>query len=524
PWQSDTSMFVRSTDNGTSWSNCKGGIDLKQIREIYIFESSGDVVFATFQDANSSFGISSCYISHDKGKTWTKKTDLSSLGVYSLTGRRKHRNDGYLISTFNSPSDIYIVDTGFSIIKPYKFFGTLEAQLRTAYIGDSIIWAFPSYYRDSLVISTDNGDTWEKRPHIFDKAIVNSFWKEGEKFIFRCDDISSISSYEYTKEIYRSSDKGSSWIPIQMPIPEPSAFRIVHSNDTLFVIYTYPDSIRSVCFRSYDGGVVWKEANTPFVYPWKIGDIVNDNNHILIYTDNYQTYSYTSNYGVTWKNIEIPISLYGENIFHYDLVDDTRYIFGVKGSGYNTRPHILTSQQDIDEWSEKTTNLPDYVGPWDIARYKNILFLLSISGLENSNHDGSTRLYKSLDNGSTWVQVGEALPTGHSLYFTDDFIFIAGYYDALYRHPLALAGIHEPKPNSNNSLTISTYPNPTTKELTISHTSGQAERVVMYDMTGTLVKSDVVSSEAMWDVSALPSGSYMLGIPGGKMHVVQVVK
>jgi hypothetical protein len=46
----------------------------------------------------------------------------------------------------------------------------------------------------------------------------------------------------------------------------------------------------------------------------------------------------------------------------------------------------------------------------------------------------------------------------------------------------------------------------------------------MYDMTGTLVKSGTVSGEATWDVSALPSVSYMLGIPGGKMHVVQVVK
>jgi hypothetical protein len=68
------------------------------------------------------------------------------------------------------------------------------------------------------------------------------------------------------------------------------------------------------------------------------------------------------------------------------------------------------------------------------------------------------------------------------------------------------------------------YPNPTTKELTISHTSERAERVVMYDMTGALVRSDVVNGEATWDVSALPSGSYMLGIPGGKMQVVQVVK
>jgi hypothetical protein len=522
--QSDTSMFVRSTDNGTSWSNGKDGIDLKQIREINIFESFGDVVFATFRGANHPFGTSSCYLSLDKGKTWTNKTDLSSLGIYSLTGRRKHKNDGYLLSTYNSLSDIYVVDTGFSIIKRYDFIGTLESQLRTAYVDDSIICAFPSYYRDSSVISIDNGNTWEKRRTSFEKAIVNSIWKKGRNFIFRFDDISSISSYEYTKEIYRSSDKGSSWIPIQMPIPEPSAFRIVHSNDTLFVLYTYPDSVTNRCFHSYDGGLVWEEANTPFVYPWKVGDVISDNNTILIYTDNYQTYSYTTDYGVTWQNVEIPFHLYGERIVRYDLVDDTRYIFGVKGSGYNTKPRILTSQQYIDEWSEKITNLPDYALPEDIVRYKNILFLLSISWLENSNHDGSTRLYKSHDNGSTWVQIGEALPTGHSLHFTDDFIFISGYYNTLYRYPLALAGIHDSNPNSNNSLSLAVYPNPATNELTISLTSARPERVVMYDMTGALIKSGVVEGETTWDVSALASGSYMLGIPGGRMHVVQIVK
>lgn len=71
---------------------------------------------------------------------------------------------------------------------------------------------------------------------------------------------------------------------------------------------------------------------------------------------------------------------------------------------------------------------------------------------------------------------------------------------------------------------VSTYPNPATKTLHISVNDGAARRVVMYDMTGALVRSEVVSGEAEWDVSTLPSGSYMLGIPGEGMQMVQVVK
>jgi hypothetical protein len=81
-----------------------------------------------------------------------------------------------------------------------------------------------------------------------------------------------------------------------------------------------------------------------------------------------------------------------------------------------------------------------------------------------------------------------------------------------------------PKMPKKDSTKIVHYPNPAANTLHISLPDGPVQRVVMYDMTGALVRSGVVSGEATWDVSALPSGSYMLGIPGGKMQVVQVVK
>jgi hypothetical protein len=518
----DSSSIERSTDNGSTWSSAKQGIDLKQITNIVNFKDFGHVMFATFHVVDFPLDTTHHYVSYDRGKSWTKKPDLTNLGIFWMIAYRNHKRDGYLVQ--KQINDVYLLDSNFSLKGQYTYPGLLEGSQTIVYAADSILVALTPYSLDSVVFSVDDGDSWQKAPPFSTQPLESSIWQKGEKYIFRSDNNNSAGyCYDCYQSFFRSNNNGQTWNQMKLPLSNNAArYKLINIKDTIFLCYVYPDSLIGECYISDVGGETWSQVNTPFPSYRNIDNIISQRNEVIVCTENFKEFSSTEDFGKTWDYKEIPITQY-DNIYTFSTDGSRRYLLGLKGGGYSLRPLIVSCEKGSDVWNELETNLPDYAAPLNIVKYGSMLFLLSTSNMERSNHDGAARLYRSIDNGKTWMQIGQQLPTGYQMYFTDKYIFISGY-QCLYRYPLALAGIHDSKPNSNNSLSVSAYPNPTTKELTISHTSGRAERVVMYDMTGTLVKSGTVSGEATWDVSALPSVSYMLGIPGGKMHVVQVVK
>lgn len=73
------------------------------------------------------------------------------------------------------------------------------------------------------------------------------------------------------------------------------------------------------------------------------------------------------------------------------------------------------------------------------------------------------------------------------------------------------------------SMSLACYPNPAMNELTI--VTPEPTRLLLYDVTGKIVKSEqVTSTQTKWDVSLLPNGTYILGTSRGEMHVVRIVK
>ena len=73
------------------------------------------------------------------------------------------------------------------------------------------------------------------------------------------------------------------------------------------------------------------------------------------------------------------------------------------------------------------------------------------------------------------------------------------------------------------SISLTCYPNPAMNELTI--VTAEPTRLLLYDVTGKIVKSEQVTShETKWDVSLLPHGTYILGTSSDQMQVVQIVK
>jgi hypothetical protein len=81
----------------------------------------------------------------------------------------------------------------------------------------------------------------------------------------------------------------------------------------------------------------------------------------------------------------------------------------------------------------------------------------------------------------------------------------------------------------DNFSTFSCFPNPSSKQLTILYSipaDGNA-RIILYDLTGRIIRESTVNTvgenRLNWDVSQIPSGSYVVGLATGKESRSQLV-
>ena len=84
---------------------------------------------------------------------------------------------------------------------------------------------------------------------------------------------------------------------------------------------------------------------------------------------------------------------------------------------------------------------------------------------------------------------------------------------------------------NKSKLSLSSFPNPTSKELNISYVlpeRGNA-RLFLYDLEGRIMRENMMDADQgehrmQWDVSGLPSGSYVLGLMTEKATKSEIVK
>jgi hypothetical protein len=82
----------------------------------------------------------------------------------------------------------------------------------------------------------------------------------------------------------------------------------------------------------------------------------------------------------------------------------------------------------------------------------------------------------------------------------------------------------------SSSLALSVFPNPSGNDLNISYSFPDKEnaKLILYDLTGKIIREQVITSDAYtysekWDVSKLPSGSYILGLSTVKESKSKVI-
>jgi hypothetical protein len=87
------------------------------------------------------------------------------------------------------------------------------------------------------------------------------------------------------------------------------------------------------------------------------------------------------------------------------------------------------------------------------------------------------------------------------------------------------------KEEDNLALLLSCFPNPSSKELNIVYSLPEhgSARIIFYDLEGRVIRESVNGVDAgghqlQWDVSQIPSGSYVLGLVTEKERKTQIIQ
>lgn len=521
------SIILYSSNGGDSWER-PAGIDAQMWWGSSISKLSGSVLFMSLKDYTVSDTLHKCYVSYNSGKSWIRKSELTFKDGSTFDGvhwiyQRKVHDDGYLLRVIQGGWQNLILDTSFNVVRTHTFEGLMNASASVAITDDNKIIA--TTHSDSIFVSNDDGQNWDIE-HTQEPKLSSAGWLVGKNYIYR----SFIDNVYRYSSVLKSSDGGISWDTLSLPMQFNSWFSMSVSNDTIVMIRTNPETGLLTTFVSPDEGVSWHATPIPYYDLYSGHAIFNNVKDIYFISTKADYYYFSNDYGTSWDSIGVTggtipdLQIQNKGIY---LSNDWMFSYGYGyeiDSSVHFKPFIFRCKRNASEWQALKTNLSDSVVPSSMIQIGKLLFMLSLSYNYNiANNDGTSRVFRSEDNGLTWVQIGETLVDGNSLHHNSKYLYISGTY-GLYRYPLSLAGLHNSKPNSNNTLSLTTYPNPATKMLNVSVKDGAVRRVVMYDMTGALVRSEIVSGDAEWDVSTLPSGSYMLGIPDEGMQMVQVVK
>lgn len=225
--------------------------------------------------------------------------------------------------------------------------------------GDSIIWATT----DGIKRSINGGDTWES---ISFPNVESTFWREG-------------TLYRLNSGLYRSDDAGLTWSTLWTPSDVTQSINSLFKRGDVLVGFSDEG-----LWRSITGGANWYLSNGTF----KTSTLYDFGNAgPFLWADDFIVMNFSGDGGRSWfapivagtiLHVKIPGYLNGS-------------LFGIT---YDNK--LFRSTGSIKIWEQiPSSNLP--TGGKQMMGLGNALFLACTTD--------STRIYRSLDQGVSWVQV-----------------------------------------------------------------------------------------------------------------------
>ena len=270
----------------------------------------------------------------------------------------------------------------------------------------------------NIQYSKDHGDTFETHTKGFFAADVTGLavagdnqWVQADQKVYKRSsstewaELSFIETIQSSadgnllgfveNELKRSSDHGSSWIPILPSVFNLTSFnnfpRNVFAAGNLFIV-----DLKSGIWLSHDRGVTWEPFDLLNALDHGIAHAGGDSSHYIV-TDYFKNILVSDN-GVDWENVTYDLTLPGTRPFNMVHAHNGYYFVGTGKKTYRLFPGHM-------EWE-----LLQYPFTATYPHSPAVTFNSMVSDgevlLGSSYGHG---IFRSSDNGSTWEPVNESL-------------------------------------------------------------------------------------------------------------------
>ena len=346
-----------SNDNGLSWSTANAGIESQ---DITVIKNGQGYLFA------GTFG-KGVLRSSDEGQTWLPPSNYNNLFVTSIVV-----TDTYVFAGTNSDGVYRSSDSGETWTQLFGIYGILS-------MGSTNEKIFAATYGYTFV-TTDNGDNWSNVSSL-EGAAPWSFFSSGDTIIAGC-----------VNEIYRSTNGGNTFYEYSLGLPYTitNVYSLTSAGTDLFAGTSYYGILKSTDF-----GTTWSIANNG-MGPKDVRAITA-NSSSLIAGSHYVGVYRSDDLGDNWNKSMNGFPA-GSSI--------TSMLFNGRNVYAGTRDGLYRSSDNGETWTE----LP---GTNDTINYGTVRGLCEQDGIVYAGvtFQFNSTVYKSTDQGDTWIRSGNGLPT-----------------------------------------------------------------------------------------------------------------
>ena len=372
-------MLKMSTDNGESWEDLNA-ISAPSGVNCITFDTNGILYAAPRWD----MGV---YRTTDNTQTWELITEdeVSSIGVNENNHLFIGTEFGGMKRSSDGGSSWEAINSGL----PFQQLSFILSNNNT------IFTAGYSPYR-----STNNGDHWEEKAEGLIISNISSITVDTDGSI-----------YALTDKIWRSDDKGSSWIDISDTVSWNYTKIVAHNNEIYLSVNSF---FSGRLLKSSNNGETWEQLS---IFDGKITDFeFNSNGKIFAITALSGIYK-SSDGGYSWTITNFPQS---------DYTDISISINRTILASQSYAPFYV--YRSDDEGVSSTQTYTD--SPWNAVRR-------IVAGKEDTFFiESNGKLFRSQDNGFTWSNVTELFPGNPFLRIVEtDYkgILYAGDFNDFYR-------------------------------------------------------------------------------------------
>ena len=460
---SDTSIFCgtwgdgifRSNDNGASWIQVNNGLTNMDVTSFIV---SGSTIFA----GTLNRGI---FRSDNNGDLWTP----ANTGMDDYIGILSMWADGADFVLGSIYGYIYASDN--SGVSWRRLYGLPVTWISSLAVKDETVFA--GTFNDGLFKTTNNGGAWEE----CENGIP--FWLN----ILTLTIAGNVIYVGTNDGIYLSNDNGNNWTLLHNGLPDNVNINCILANENNLFAGTTDFGV----YLSTDQGASWASVNNGLAFK-SVSSLAYLNGKLFAGT---QGGVYTSsNSGGLWTS------------FNTGLTDPCVTSLVVRGSGIMAGTiceggGLFYSDVESDSWVRI------------ISGVQISCITESNAGLFATTY--SARLFMSTDDGVSWEEVSDGLPSLNitAVMVSGKNILVGTNGGGVYINSTLLTGVDEAVTNTDP---VRIYPNPAHNSVTIEVDDiSQDARLAIFSVSGRKVLArQIMNSKTTVDISSLPAEIYFL--------------